>query len=174
MNRQKDILTLQETEQLCRLFMECGLSALEEMELRYVLDRLPYTSPVIEEARKTMAAEKYLLPKDIKAVPGKKKRFPFRWIAWAAASIAVLLAFPIGSIMTEKNVCADNEYDCISGTNEIIIAYEAGKRLDPESSVKAVDRSLRRAEALMAMANAKEKENEMLQQNIIKLTSAIE
>lgn len=30
-------LTLQETEQLCRLYMDCQLTVLEETELQYVL-----------------------------------------------------------------------------------------------------------------------------------------
>lgn len=38
-------LTMQETEQLCRLYMECRLSVLEETELCYLLQKLPYTSP---------------------------------------------------------------------------------------------------------------------------------
>lgn len=47
-------LTLQETEQLCRLYMDCKLTVLEETELQYVLGKMPYSSPCIDEARMLM------------------------------------------------------------------------------------------------------------------------
>lgn len=53
--KEQDIkLTLQETEQLCRLYMDCRLSVLEETELQYVLGKLPYSSPCIDEVRMLM------------------------------------------------------------------------------------------------------------------------
>lgn len=47
-------LTLQETEQLCRLYMDCKLTVLEETELQYVLGKMPYSSPCIDEVRMLM------------------------------------------------------------------------------------------------------------------------
>ena len=44
-------LSMDEIEQLCRLYMECRLSIMEEAELNYVLGFLPYTSPIIDEVR---------------------------------------------------------------------------------------------------------------------------
>lgn len=47
-------LSKEETEKLCRLYMDCRLSLLEETELHYVLGFLPYSSPIIDEARTLM------------------------------------------------------------------------------------------------------------------------
>ncbi|MDE6026517.1 MAG: hypothetical protein K2G23_00400, partial [Muribaculaceae bacterium] len=54
---------------------------------------------------------------------------------------------------------------------ERFIAYEGGKRLSPEDSEKAVNESLKKAEALMAMAAAKEREDELKQEYFIQLIS---
>ena len=54
-NLEKDkYLNIDETEQLCRLYMECNLTRLEEAELQYVLEFLPYSTPIIEEVRTLM------------------------------------------------------------------------------------------------------------------------
>ena len=48
-------LSFEDTEELCRLYMECSLSRLEEEELNYVLGFLPYSSPTIDEVRALMS-----------------------------------------------------------------------------------------------------------------------
>lgn len=64
-------LTLQETEQLCRLYMDCRLTVLEETELQYVLGRIPYSSPCIDEVRMLMGVS--MPPKAFKT-PKRKFR----------------------------------------------------------------------------------------------------
>ncbi len=153
------ILTLQETEELCRLYMECKLSVLEEKELQYILGMMPYSSPVIEEARESMRAEGIL------SLNTKARKKPERkWLRRAvgiAASVSVILM--VSLFIT--NHSAD------SGEEEIIIAYEGGRRLSPEESEKAVEEAQRKAEALMAMAKEKEREEELKQEYFISLMS---
>lgn len=158
--KEQDIkLTLQETEQLCRMYMDCRLTVLEEAELRYVLDKLPYSTPCIDEARQAMAAELSMSPREKTAVVGQRHRWRFGWIAGIAASIALVLAFSIPYIASERGDVAGEG---------MFIAYEGGRKLDPESSEIAVESSLKRAEALMAMAEALEKEDELRIQKILK------
>ncbi|MDE6681418.1 MAG: hypothetical protein K2J92_08750, partial [Muribaculaceae bacterium] len=57
--------------------------------------------------------------------------------------------------------------------NEVVIAYERGKRLNTADSEKAVNEALKRAESLMAMAKARDKEDEIKQNYILNLTSGI-
>ncbi len=57
MTKQHNELTLQETEQLCSYYMDCRLSVLQENELRYLLSRLDYHSPLIDDTRKLMGIE---------------------------------------------------------------------------------------------------------------------
>lgn len=65
-------LTLQETEQLCRLYMDCRLTVLEETELQYVLGKMPYSSPCIDEVRMLMGVS--IPQKDINT---SKKSYSF-------------------------------------------------------------------------------------------------
>lgn len=171
------ILSLQETEELCRMYMDCQLSVLEEKELQYVLGKLPYTSPVIEEAREAMIAEGIVFGKN-----KTRKRTGFRWSRWAsgiAASLAVLVTFSV-IIGTQNREKGAHEPDVLitqtadSSSEEIVIAYEGGKKLSPAASEKAVNESLKKAEALMAMAKAREREDEIKQTYIMNLTSGTE
>ena len=65
-------LTFQEIEQLCVLYMDCRLSVLEETELQYVLGKLPYSSPCIDEVRMLMGME---VPKSVSQPSMVKQRF---------------------------------------------------------------------------------------------------
>ena len=47
-------ITIEEAEQLCRLYMDCQLSVLEETELEYVLMQSELDSPLISETRMLM------------------------------------------------------------------------------------------------------------------------
>ncbi|MDE5878151.1 MAG: hypothetical protein K2H47_11740 [Muribaculaceae bacterium] len=171
------ILSLQETEELCRMYMDCQLSVFEETELQYILGKSSYTSPVIEEAREAMIAEGIVFRK--KKV---RKKTRFRWSRWAigtAASLGLLLTFSI--IIGTQVQKADSHETAIgiaqtadSSSEAIMIAYEGGKRLSPAASEKAVNESLKKAEALMAMAKAKEREDEIKQMYIMNLTSGTE
>lgn len=153
------ILTLQETEELCRLYMECQLSVLEERELQYILGKTPYNSAIIVEARESMIAEGML---SLKKGAGKKPKLKWlRLSAGIAASLAILFSLSL--------FIANHSAD--EGTDEIVIAYERGHRLSPEDSEKAVSESLKKAEELMAMAKAKEREEELKQEYFMQVIS---
>lgn len=97
-NLEKDkYLSIEETEQLCRLYMECRLTLLEEAELQYVLGLLPYSSPIIEEVRTLMNISlscELECKKSQLRIPGKKKNF-IRKALIVAASVVVLLSVGI-------------------------------------------------------------------------------
>lgn len=104
-NLEKDnYLNIEETEQLCRLYMECRLTLLEEAELQYVLGLLPYSSPIIEEVRTLMnislSCELECKESQLK-IPGKKKNF-IRKALIVAASVVVLLSVGIPIYMHFK------------------------------------------------------------------------
>ncbi len=159
MKEKTDILTLQETEQLCRLYLDCRLSVKDEAELRYLLGRLPYSSPLIREVRESMIAEG--LP--LSAPRRQRKRSFFRWIGWAegiAAAVAIALTLTV--FIGNHNA---------PGSEEVMVAYVGGKKLDPEESRKVVTESMARARSLMAMAQAKEREARATQQYYMSLVS---
>ncbi|MDE6371710.1 MAG: hypothetical protein K2K92_09520, partial [Duncaniella sp.] len=93
MSDKNHILTLQETEELCRLYMDCNLSVLEETELRYFLTTVDYHSPLIDEVRQLMNIDSYISDKSfVKAGYGRKRtsrRLPVYWSI--AASVAILI-----------------------------------------------------------------------------------
>lgn len=162
------ILTLQETEELCRLYLECKLSLLEETELQYVLSKMTYSSDVINEARESMIAEGLIAENKVL----RKKKKP-KWLGWSvgiAASVAFL--FPVAMFLFNHNIergeyMAGNDAD----NGEVVIAYVNGKRLGPEASAKSVNDAIEQANRLMAMAIAKEREDEIKQELIMNLTS---
>lgn len=137
-NLEKDkYLSLEETEQLCRLFMECKLTLLEEAELQYVLGKLSYSSPVIEESRKIMDISlAYELKRTERAItkPNEKKKF-IRKILFAAASVAILLSVGIPTYLHFKQ---ESDLYCqvfsngqeVSGDKAMVIAEGELERID--------------------------------------------
>ena len=137
-NLEKDkYLSMEETEQLCRLFMECKLTILEEAELQYVLGILPYSSPVIEEARTLMnislACE--LESKERLRIKPKEKKNALRKILFAAATVAILLSVGIPTYLHFKQ---ESDLYCqvffngeeLSGEKALVIAEGELERID--------------------------------------------
>lgn len=170
-------LSRQETEELCRLYMDCQLSVLEERELQYILGRLSYTSPVIEEARNLMIAEGIVFSEKKKIEPKKNRFFRKHRIVQIAASLIMLLSLSV--LITRLTDTESRKTDSYMArteattAEEIVIAYEGGRKLSPTDSEKAVSESLKKAEALMAMAESREKEDEIKQRYILNLTSGM-
>lgn len=150
------ILTLQETEQLCRMYLDCQLSVLEERELQYILGKVSYNSPVIDETRELMMAEG-LAFKAKKAVwkrPGKRMGL----IAGIAAAVTILLALPV-----VMGTFGSGDRD------DVVIAYERGIRLGGKATEKVVSESMKRADALIAMAEAREQEADIMNEYFMNL-----
>ena len=91
MKRTDNILTLRETEQLCRLYMEARLSLLEEIELQYLLGKLPYSTPLIDRTRTVMGL---VLPASSTATPSLGRRFSRKTWLWASVAAACVAAVP--------------------------------------------------------------------------------
>lgn len=157
--KEQDVkLTLQETEQLCRLYMDCRLSVLEETELHYVLGKLPYSSPCIDEVRMLMGI---FIPKEISQSPKRMfSRFNRKVVVGIAASLALL--FTVGvAIFTNSNV-NDNSSD------GVYIAYANGQKVSAELSVQQVKSDMEQAdEFLKHIAKMKAEEQEQIE-NFIK------
>lgn len=151
-------LTLQETEQLCRLYMDCKLSVLEETELQYVLGKLPYSSPCIDEVRMLMGLS-LKRSKIRKSVYSPYRRRILALTIGIAASIVLLIGF-FGS-GTENRNAPDN----------YIIAYENGHRLSRHQAEAAVEASIEKAQALMNSARAFQQAEIAKQEYLINLSN---
>lgn len=174
MKDQDTILTLEETEELCRRYMDCQLSVLEEKELQYILSYLPYSSPVIQEARESMSAEGLL---SLYKKPEKRRRFTLKRIfagIAASAAVVVLILTLLPNHTHSDVIISDNlsRHDA-AYSDCIVIAYEDGKRLNHEDALKAAKESEKKIDEFFAMAEAKKKETEQIQNYILNLTSNV-
>lgn len=151
-------LTLQETEQLCRLYMDCKLSVLEETELQYVLGKLPYSSPCIDEVRMLMGRS-LKRSKIRKSVSSPYLRRILTLTIGMAASIALLIGF--FGYDPESHNTPDN----------YIIAYENGHRLSRHQAEAAVEASIEKAQALMNSARAFQQAEIAKQEYLINLSN---
>ena len=127
MKEHDDILTFDETERLCRMYLECGLSVLEEAELKYLLGNVSYSSEIIDSVREDMMIESMICRKPAKRA-GYRKPVWSR-IAGVAASVALLFGCSVMLML------GNDEEACV-----------------------AVRNSMEKAEALMAKAEAIERQ----------------
>ena len=86
-------ITIEEAEQLCRLYMDCQLSVLEETELEYVLMQSELDSPLLRETRALMGISHSV------NLQAKKKHLFESW-GWRAAACAAIL---IGCVALLRN-----------------------------------------------------------------------
>lgn len=99
-------ITMEEAEQLCRLYMDCQLSVLEETELEYVLMLSELDSPLLRETRALMGISRSV------NLQAKKKSLFVTWGWRAAACVAILIgsvALLRNHITTEKDAIANKE-----------------------------------------------------------------
>ena len=143
------ILTLQETEQLCRLYLDCSLSVKEETELQYVLGKLPYSSPLIDDVRAMMDIQS-VVPQMIPSAAATPR--PKIWqrplYIGIAASVALLLGIGIPAIYHSSADRASEE--------TLYIAYSDGHKMSEEQSIIQVQADMRRAEEFMRRVDALE------------------
>ena len=147
-------LTLQETEQLCRMYMDCRLTVLEEAELQYVLGKMPYSSPCIDEVRMLMGVA---IPMTVKE--SSKKRFTWfnpKFAIGIAASVTILLA--IGVALFNSRTVNDNYSD------GVYIAYANGNKVNEELSMQQVKSDMEQAdEFLKHIAKLEAREQEQVE-----------
>lgn len=127
-------ITVEEAEQLCRLYMDCQLSVLEETELEYVLMQSALDSPLLRETRALMGISRSV------NLQAKQKRLFLTWGWRIAACVAILagcFALLKNHITTETDNIAYNESAELSvdRTNDIAKS-EAAKNEPQESKAK--------------------------------------
>ena len=131
-------ITLEEAEQLCRLYMDCQLSVLEETELEYVLMQSELDSPLLRETRALMGISRSV------NLQAKKKRLFVTWGWRAAACVAVLIGCAVllrNHITTETDAIANKERTELSvNTTKEIAKSEATKKEPQESKVNTEER----------------------------------
>lgn len=127
MKQQDNKLTLHETEELCRLYMECKLSVLEETELQYVLTRIDYHSPLIDEVRRVMDIDAYIARNAFIKGDRHSKRF-HKWLIPLSIAASIAVFFSIGLIFFQKSSTIQNT------DQSYYIAYVNGYRLSGEAA----------------------------------------
>ena len=131
-------MTVEEAEQLCRLYMDCQLSVLEETELEYVLMRSELDSPLLRETRALMGISRSVY------LQAKKKSLFVIWGWRAAACVAILIgcvALLRKHVTTEKDAITNKERTEISVDRaEDIAKSEATKKEPQESKVKTEEK----------------------------------
>lgn len=151
-------LTLQETEQLCHLYMDCKLTVLEEVELQYVLGKLPYSSQCIDEVRMLMGVSIQMHTR--KSVKKRYGWFNRKITLGVAASVAILFAIGIALF---KNQAVNDNY-----SSGIYIAYANGQELNRELSIVQVKSDMKQADEFLShIAKLETKEQEQVE-NFIK------
>lgn len=157
-------LTLQETEQLCRLYMDCRLTVLEEAELQYVLAKVPYSSPDIDEVRMLTGLA---VPTSGSSYDKKRAGRSIRNIRsirsirmGAAASLIIIFVAGI-SILSHKIVNDDN-------SSKAYIAYADGMKLSGEREARQVKSDMSQAEEFLNHIAELEAEQQQQIDNFIK------
>ena len=132
-------ITIEEAEQLCRLYMDCQLSVLEETELEYVLMQSELDSPLLRETRALMGISRSV------NLQAKKKHLFVSW-GWRAAACAAILigcvALLRNHVTTETDAIANKKGTELSVEKTKDIAkIEAAKKEPHESKVKTEERA---------------------------------
>lgn len=157
MKEQDDKLTLQETERLCQMYLDCRLSVLEETELEYVLTKVDHRSPLIDDVRGMMGVKPNNTQRDFAGIGnGGKRRFHGRALYLGiAASIAILLGIGI-SLFHDSSTGQDAGRD-------YYIAYADGHRLSDEAARSQVEADIKTADDFMKeMSEFEEREKQMI------------
>ena len=124
-------ITIEEAEQLCRLYMDCQLSVLEETELEYVLMQSELDSPLLHETRALMGISRSV------NLQAKKKRLFVTWGWCAAACVAILIGCVVllrNHVTTEKDAIAKKEGVELSVEKTKDIAQSEVAKKEPQES----------------------------------------
>lgn len=158
-------LTLQETEQLCNLYMDCSLSVLEETELRYFLSQVDYHSPLIDEVRLVMNIDTYISDNPIinSERPGIFKFHKWKAYISFAASIAILIGIGLFNWESFSNDSIENK--------PLYIAYVNGHRLSEEESRLQIKASEKTADDFIKkMSDLEDQQQNMIDNFLINNT----
>lgn len=159
MKEQDDKLTLQETEQLCRLYMDCTLSVLEETELRYFLTQVDYHTPLIDEVRQIMDIDTCISDK-ISIDTGFNRKYRLRkgavYLSIAASVvIATGFGFSLWRVSSHGGVEPQSYY----------IAYMDGHRLSDEAARLKIEAEKKSADDFIKEMSELETRNQQMMEN---------
>ena len=137
MKQNANHITLEEAEQLCRLYMDCQLSVLEETELEYVLMQSELDSPLLRETRALMGLSRSV------NLQAKKKSLFVTW-GWRAAACAAILigcvALLRNHITTETDAIANKEGVELSVNTTKDIAKSEATKKEPQESKEETEK----------------------------------
>lgn len=147
-------LTVEELDELCRRYMDCKLSVLEEKELEYVLSQTSITSSSIEEVRSLMEVQ--VLPLRSSKTVIKRRFLSWRFAVRIAASVAIILGISVTVLRTDNS-------QSLSSDN-YIIAYINGQEIHGDYARAHIESECRKAEAFISrMAELEEEEQNKIE-----------
>ncbi len=158
-----DKLTLQETEQLCELYMDCKLSVLEESELQYLLSKVDYHSPLIDEVRDVMGVE---LAIGNKATVGAGAKKRWRWskrVVYSGIAASIAIVFGIGLSLYHNSSSQQ------TSSAPYYLAYANGHRLSNEAAKVQIEAEMQSAEAFMKEMSELEAQEKQMMDNFYNL-----
>lgn len=142
-------LTVDELDELCRLYMDCKLSVMEEKELEYILSRTSISTPLIDDVKAVMSV--HLLPKTTETT-GKTRYLNWKLVSGIAASIALIFSVSYLFYTSHPSNLSDVDYEVS------VVAYNHGKRLSESQAMAAADIAMSKADSLMMLASLTERE----------------
>lgn len=154
-------LTADELEELCRLYMDCRLSVMEEKELEYVLLRTSLTSQSIAEVMSLMGIQTV---KRLSVQPKIRRNFNRRLFSGIAAGVAVILTAAFYLMVPQDSYSSDMD------SAVYIAAYSHGQRLNGLEAEVATNNAMARADSLMSHACFTERDYMMKANDIISET----
>jgi len=148
------LLTVDELDELCRLYMDCKLSVLEEKELEYVLSKTTLTSSSIEEVRSLAGIQAF---KPTLSKPIIQKKFSNWWLKTGiAASVAILLSIGVAVLKTDNSK---------SSVSDSCIVYVNGQEIHGDVAMTHIESETRKAEEFInRMAELEEEEQNKIEQ----------
>ena len=161
---QTDVMnfTVEELDELCRLYMDCKLSVLEEKELEYVLSHTSMTSQAIEEVRNLMRIQgrppRSFQPDNV------RRSWNWRLFSGIAASVAVMLSVAFYFISPQDSLHSPDS-DAV-----YIAAYSNGQRLSGREAEVSTTMAMAKADSLMNYAYLVEHANMQKANEIISET----
>lgn len=161
MKRDEDKLTVAELDELCRAYMDCRLSVLEEAELEYILSHTTLTSANIEDVRSLMGipySPESLSEPSLTPTRNKKKIWNWRSFSAAASIIAILFSVTFYFMSGSISKATDNDF--------YVVAYNHGKQLNEAEALTSTAIAMAKADSLMKAAA-------MMEDNFINKANAL-
>lgn len=129
-------LSVKELEELCRLYLDCRLTRLQERELHYVLLHTEAHTELIDEVRGMMDFALRLSEAAEKPAAASVAVRTRWWQRWSVANIAVSLLVLVASAATLTYFSASD-----SQTDITYLVYVDGAKVDDRAEVEAIIRA---------------------------------